>query len=85
MQLINDWHRCHRFWSVRLSAVGAVLLTVAQEFPDALSHVWLIVPDEIRSEIPHSLVQWLGIAAVAAGIVARLIRQDKLHTEGEKV
>lgn len=81
MKLIDDWHKCHRFWSVRLSALAAVLLTLAQEFPDALSHVWLIVPDDIRAEIPHDFIQWLGIVAVVVGIVARLIRQDRLHAD----
>lgn len=79
MKLIPEWRQCHRFWSVRLQAAGLGILGVLQAFPEAVAHVWLILPAEIHSAIPDEALKWVGYACLVAGIVARIIRQDRLH------
>ncbi|MER1940658.1 hypothetical protein ABS755_08110 [Castellaniella sp. FW104-16D08] len=79
MKLIPEWRQCHRFWSVRLQAVGVALITFVQGFPDAFIHVWAVLPPDVTAAFPADTVKWLGIAVLACGIVARIIRQDKLH------
>ncbi|HEX7386235.1 MAG TPA: hypothetical protein VF285_03030 [Castellaniella sp.] len=80
MKLIPEWRSCHRFWSVRLQAAGLGILGVLQAFPESVAHVWLILPAEIHSAIPDAALKWVGYTCLAAGILARIIRQDRLHT-----
>ncbi|WP_368648536.1 hypothetical protein ABRY95_13725 [Castellaniella ginsengisoli] len=79
MKLIDNWRQCHRFWSVRLQLAGAAILTFVEGFPDAFVSVWSVIPADVRAEIPSDLVRWVGIAVVAVGIIARIVRQDRLH------
>lgn len=79
MKLIPEWRQCHKFWSLRLQVLGVFLLGVLQAFPEVVAHVWLVLPAEIHSAIPDTTLRWIGYACLAAGIIARLIRQDAIH------
>lgn len=82
MKLIPQWREWHRFWSVRLQLLGAAILTLALETPNALLTVWSMVPADLRTELPEGTGKWIGIAVIALGIVARFIRQPKLAQPG---
>lgn len=79
MKLIPQWRDWHRFWSVRLQLLGAAILTLALETPNALLTVWSMVPADLRSELPEGTGKWIGVAVIALGIVARLVRQPSLN------
>lgn len=79
LELISNWRDWWRFWSVRLQLAGVFLLGLLEAFPNAAISVWSVMPADIRAEIPADAIQWLGYAIIVAGIIARVIRQDKLH------
>lgn len=61
-RLIDDLRRAHRFWSVRLSAVGATF-----------SAAWIALPADTRVLLPGA--QWIGLALFIAIGLARLLHQ----------
>lgn len=79
MQLIENWRQCLRFWSVQLQLAGAMLLTVLEAFPDAAISIWAVLPADIRASIHPDAIRYAGYAIIVCGIVARIIKQPKLH------
>lgn len=77
MKLIENWKVAHRYWSVRLSAAGALLMgglgTLSTAFPGA----WASVPQDTRDKLPS----WLGFAVLGAVMVARMVRQKDHHDD----
>lgn len=71
MKLIDEWTRAHKLWSVRLNAAGMAILAL----PSIAQEVWGQLPPDLRSVVPHA--PQIALAMFAAGIVARVIRQDK--------
>ena len=61
-RLIDDLRRAHRFWSVRLSALGA-----------AFSAAWIALPADTRALVPGA--QWIGLGLFLAIGLARLLHQ----------
>jgi hypothetical protein len=65
-RLIANWRAAHKFWSVRISALGA-----------AMSAAWVALPADTRAAIPGA--QWIGLVLFAAVVISRLIDQEKPH------
>lgn len=78
MQLVSNWRDFWRMWSVRLQLLAATLLGLMETFPDAVLSAWAILPPEVRAVVPPELVRYAGFACLAAGIVARLVKQPEL-------
>ena len=83
MKLIDGWRQSWRLWSVRLSALGALLMAAALGSPDALLAAWNIMPDEVRSLVPDRISSWIAMALFATTIGVRLIRQRGEAGDGE--
>lgn len=77
--LIPEWRKGWRFWSTRLTSLGLVLLSFIEVFPNVAISAWTVLPLDIRSEIPSDYVRWTGYIIILFGIIARFIRQEKLH------
>lgn len=78
MKFIDDIRRrWWRLWSVRLNALGLILLTWG-ELP--LS-IWQMMPGEVRAILPGHWATALAGLAFGAATIARLIRQDKLNAK----
>ena len=67
--------RAWPLWSVRMSAIGAILTGLAAAAPDTLLQIWNSLPDEIRSVFPASSSHGLPTLLFVATIVVRLIPQ----------
>lgn len=65
-RLIADARRAHRYWSVRLSALGA-----------GLSTSWLVLPVDIRAAIPGG--PWISLLMFLAIGLARVADQPGLR------
>lgn len=76
MKLIEGWKKAHKNWSVQLSAFGVFLLGLATAFPDAVLHVWLMLPSEFKSLIPQQWIAVIGMVVAVLSIFARLIKQN---------
>jgi len=75
MKLIENWRHAWRLWSVRLSALGALLTTFAAAAPDTLLQIWNGLPDDVRAIFPETAVRVIPTLLFVATIVARLIPQ----------
>jgi hypothetical protein len=63
-RLIGELRLAHRYWSVRLSAIGA-----------AASAAWMALPADLRAAIPGT--QWIGLALFIAIACARIVDQPE--------
>jgi hypothetical protein len=67
--------RAWPLWSVRMSAIGAILTGLAAAAPDTLLQIWNALPDEIRTRFPDSIAHAIPTLLFVATIVVRLIPQ----------
>lgn len=63
-RLIDDLRLAHRYWSVRLSAMGA-----------GASAAWIALPADLRAAIPGT--QWISFALFLAIVLARIVNQPE--------
>lgn len=70
----DRWHVMHRWWSVRIGVVGAVILAgipaLSDQFPN-LAPVLL-------AWFPHAGQQWVPLLGVALAVLARIVSQDAI-------
>ena len=76
MKLVPDARNWTKWWSVRLSIVGGVLLTFLEAFPHAVATVFASLPDEITSTIGEPILKGIGILCILASPIARVIKQQ---------
>lgn len=79
MTLIPDWRNWWRFWSIRLQLAGVFILSLLEGLPDAAIATLAVLPPDIRAQINPEHIRYIGYAILTTGIIARLIRQPKLH------
>lgn len=72
MKLVNDWQRAWRWSSVRLSALGAVLMGGAE----LAGSSWAALPPDIRDNVPH--------AQTIALVLFVLVPLARIFTRGDK-
>lgn len=77
MKLIDNWRHGWKFWSVRLGLLG-VILELA-DLANIILPVWSMIPDDVSAMIPDGASKAIGVALCALSLVARFIRQEKLH------
>jgi len=76
MRRVRDlWLRAWPLWSVRMSALGALLTALAAAAPDTLLQIWNGLPDDIRAVVPESVADLVPTLLFVATIVVRLIPQ----------
>lgn len=78
LQLIPTWRSFWRFWSVRFTFLGGVLLTLVTSFPDAALQAWLMLPQDLKQFIPPHYLQIVSVGLLLLSILARLITQPKV-------
>lgn len=83
MKLIDNWRQGWKFWSVQLDVLGLALLGALEAFPSAVYHAWAMMPEAMRSHMGTDVIQWAAYASIAAGIVARFIKQRNLQNDTE--
>lgn len=66
MKLVEDAKQAWRWFSVQSMVLAA-----------ALQGAWVYIPDDLRHNIPSSVVQGVTIALLALGVVGRLVDQPK--------
>ena len=81
MKLIENWRDFPKFWSVRLSVIGSALLSVFIIYPEAMLHVWAILPDDLKTFVPPRYTQFISLSVIIAGVIARIIKQEELNND----
>jgi len=64
MKLIEEWHKSYRLFSVQAMALASALLGT-----------WAVLPDDLKSGLPHWIPNAAGIVILVAGIIGRLVQQ----------
>ena len=81
--LVFDWHlipeakKAWRFWSVRLNAIGLVVLSWITIDPVSVLYVWNLMPRAVTNVLPPSALLGIGAALFALSMIARLVQQPK--------
>lgn len=81
MQLIHNWRKAWRFWSVQLGLIGSAVVGVFILVPDAAVTMWAMLPAEFKKAIPAEYMPLIGVGLYVAGTVARVIKQKRLDDE----
>jgi hypothetical protein len=68
MKLIPEARRAWRMFSVQAQAVALAVLGA-----------WQVMPEDLKTNLPQSLVYWLSMSLMVLGIVGRLIDQPKVR------
>jgi hypothetical protein len=68
-RLVDDWRQATKWWSVRINALGAILLPLLMMVPS--------LPAEVQALFPPQLRAVLAALWCVAAIAARLIAQRK--------
>lgn len=75
-RLVDDWRNFHRWWSVRLNALGLAILTWVQFDPVGVLYVWSLLPDDVRYILPPGFLMVVGLALFALSMIARVVKQN---------
>jgi hypothetical protein len=68
MKLIPEARKAWRMFSVQAQAVALAVLGA-----------WQVMPEDLKTNLPQSLVYWLSMGLMVLGIVGRLIDQPKVR------
>ena len=68
MKLIPEAKRAWRMFSVQAQAVALAVLGA-----------WQVMPEDLKTNLPQSLVYWLSMGLMVLGIAGRLIDQPKVR------
>lgn len=72
MQLIPNWKRCLRMYSVQAMTAAS-----------AIQGAWIALPHEMKSSIPEVWVQAITMTVLALGILGRVVLQPKIEKRDE--
>jgi hypothetical protein len=76
-RLIDNWRSWHRFWSVRLNALGIAILTWVQFDPVGVLYVWSLLPEDVRMILPPRFLMFVGLGLFALSMLARVVKQKR--------
>ncbi len=86
MKLVDNWKDWWKMWTIRINIIFGILLTILAQFPEVFMQLWVIVPEQIKESIMTTEgVTCAFIIALVISSVARLIKQEKLHSKKEDV
>lgn len=77
MKLIDGWRQAWRLWSVRVSALGTLLMGLVALAPDALTQAWNMLPDDLKALLPEPVGKAVPFVLFAAALIARLVPQPR--------
>ena len=65
--LIPNWRRAWRMLSVQCMTLAA-----------AIQGTWPLMPEDMKATLHPSVVHWVSLALLIAGIAGRLVQQPKV-------
>lgn len=77
MKPIPNWRQAWRLWSVRVSAIFAVLLAAPAQVQD----IWNALPPDIQAMIPNA--KSVALAITVAATIARVLQQKEKADGGQ--
>ncbi len=83
MKLIDNAKQWYKFWSIKLSALGAFLMSAWFVYGDSLTLWWSEHAINYFGFLGVDAIKWIGLALVIIGQIARIVKQPELH-KGEQ-
>ncbi len=74
MKLITGWRQSWRWWSVRVSAFGAMIFAFLLAAPDQILAIWQALPADAQALIPNA--KEIGLVLTIAVVIVRNVRQN---------
>lgn len=62
--------------SIALAIIG-FLTTVIQFWPDAMLHMWAILPEELKATLPPVFVKWFTYSLMVITFGAKMVSMQK--------
>lgn len=84
LQFVSHARLLFRTWSVWLASLGSMLSAWAQSFPSAAVDAWNVLPEDVKSILPHNYLGLVGAFMVAMGVIAQFVRQKNLLNAKEQ-
>lgn len=82
-RLVDDVRQVHRWWSVRLNAIGLLILSYVQFDPVGALGVWNMMPAPARELLPRNFLAIAGMALFGLSMLARVVKQPaKVQANG---
>jgi len=78
MKLVENSRDWSKWWSIRFSIVGGVILTFLEVYPNVVGTIIQALPPELKSNISPEIFRVIGIVCIIASPIARVIKQSKL-------
>lgn len=75
VQLVDNWKSFHRFWSIRLGALGSIVTGVFIAWPDCLLQMFQSMPPDIRMLVHPKTLQYIGLFLFLMAMLSRVIKQ----------
>ena len=84
LQVVSHARLLFKTWSVWLASLGSMLSAWAQSFPSAAVDAWNVLPEDVKSILPHNYLGLVGAFMVAMGVIAQFVRQKNLLNAKEQ-
>lgn len=84
LQFVSHARLLFKTWSVWLASMGSMLSAWAQSFPSAAVDAWNVLPEDVKSILPHNYLGLVGGFMVAMGVIAQFVRQKNLLNAKEQ-
>lgn len=84
LQFVSHARLLFKTWSVWLASLGSMLSAWAQSFPSAAVDAWNVLPEDVKSILPHNYLGLVGAFMVAMGVIAQFVRQKNLLNAKEQ-
>ncbi|MCW0355630.1 hypothetical protein [Pantoea ananatis] len=81
LQFVSHAKLLFKTWSVWLASLGSMLSAWVQSFPSSALNAWQMLPDDVKSILPHNYLGLIGAFMVAMGVIAQFVRQKNLLNE----
>ncbi len=75
MKLVDEWRHAWKWASVRLSALGALIMVLAE----VAGQSWAALPPDLRAHIPHA--DSIALVLFLMTPIARILTREKKDGE----
>lgn len=84
LQFVSHARLLFKTWSVWLASLGSMLSAWSQSFPSAAVDAWNVLPEDVKTILPHNYLGFVGAFMVAMGVIAQFVRQKNLLNAKEQ-
>lgn len=84
MKLIDNWKQSYKLKSVQVGALSAIFFALCL-LSEQFIHIWTVIPDDLKTHIPEAWKEYVGLVVGVAMVLARLKKQNSLHSDEQLI